>query len=159
MMTLLAASGCGKSSPTAPAEPPKQHVFYVSPTGNDAAAGTLQAPMRGINAALAKAAPGDTVIVREGRYYEKVSFPKPGRLEKMITLKAYAGERPVIDGTGMSVSGKEALVTIHNASYVQVEGFDICNFKSSAPGVSVNGIVADAGSFNIVIRRNRIYNI
>jgi hypothetical protein len=159
MMTLLAASGCGKSSPTAPAEPPKQHVFYVSPTGNDAAAGTLQAPMRGINAALAKAAPGDTVIVREGRYYEKVSFPKPGRLEKMITLKAYAGERPVIDGTGMSVSGKEALVTIHNASYVQVEGFDICNFKSSAPGVSVNGIVADAGSSNIVIRRNRIYNI
>ena len=159
MMTLLAASGCGKSSPTVPAEPPKQHVFYVSPNGSDAAAGTLQAPMRGINNALAKAAPGDTVIVREGRYYEKVSFPKPGRLEKMITLKAYTGERPVIDGTGMSVSGKEALVTIHNASYVQVEGFDICNLKSSAPGVSVNGIVADAGSSNIVIRRNRIYNI
>lgn len=159
MMTLLSASGCGKSSPTAPAEPAKQHVFYVSPSGSDAAAGTLQAPMRGINAALAKAVPGDTVIVREGRYYEKVSFPKPGRLEKMITLKAYTGERPVIDGTGMSVSGKEALVTIHNASYVQVEGFDICNLKSSAPGVSVNGIVADAGSSNIVIRRNRIYNI
>ncbi|MBO9150807.1 right-handed parallel beta-helix repeat-containing protein [Chitinophaga sp. GCM10012297] len=159
MITLLAAAGCGKSSSPAPAEQSKQNVFYVSPNGSDAATGTLQAPLKGINAALAKASPGDTVIVREGRYYEKVFFPKAGRLEKMITLKAYAGERPVIDGTGLSVSGKEALVTIRNASYVQIEGFDICNLKSSTPWVNVNGIVADAGSSNIVIRRNRIYNI
>lgn len=159
LLSLMAAAGCSKSSPPATTEPARQNTFYVSPAGNDASAGTVKAPLKGINAALAKAAPGDTVIVRAGNYYEKVFFPKPGRLEKMITLKAYPGERPVIDGTGLTVNGKEALVTIRNASYIHLEGFDICNLKSSTPWVNVNGIVADAGSSNLIIRRNRIYNI
>lgn len=161
---LLAAIGsltgaCNKSDKTAPVAVVKPHTYYVSVTGSDAANGAIGSPMRTINAALAKAIPGDSVIVRAGNYGEKVVFPKSGRLEKLITLKAYAGEKAVIDGTGLTVSGNESLVMISNASYVVLEGFDICNLKTSAAGTNVNGVTANAGSGNIIIRKNKIYNI
>jgi hypothetical protein len=158
-LLALLAGACSKSSTTEQVVAAKTHTYYVSVTGNDAANGAIGTPMRSINGALAKAIPGDSVIVRAGHYNEKVAFPKAGRLEKLITLKAYAGEKAVIDGTGLTVSGKESLVTISNASYVVLEGFDICNLKSSTPGANVNGVTADAGSGNIIIRKNKIYNI
>lgn len=160
-MVGIASMACSKkSSPQGDNKPDvRQNTFYVSPSGNDAAAGTLAAPLRGINTALAKASPGDTVIVRTGKYYEKVKFPRSGRQDKYITLKAYPGEKPVIDGTGLSITGKEALVTIRNASYVVLEGFDVCNYISSTPWVNINGIVADEGSSHIIIRKNKVYNI
>lgn len=157
---LLLACACSKSgsAPTG-GNTPSSKTYYVSPTGSDAAAGTINAPLRGINTALDKAVAGDTVMVKTGVYHEKVRFPKSGRLDKYITLKAYPGDKPVIDGTGLGVTGKEALVNISKSSYIIFEGFDVCNFKSSSPWVSPNGIVADAGASNLVIRKNKIYNI
>lgn len=151
--------GCSES--TSDPEPAEKgpNVYYVSPTGNDANQGTIQAPLRGINTALGKAVPGDTVIVRSGTYFEKIRFPKSGVAGKYISLKAYPEEKPVIDGTGLSITGKEALVTIRNVSYILLQGFDICNYKSSAPWVNINGILADEGSGNLIIRRNKVYNI
>lgn len=161
---LLAALGnlacaCSKGHTTEPVVAAKAHTYYVSVAGSDAANGTIGSPMRTINGALAKAIPGDSVIVRAGNYGEKVVFPKAGRLGKLITLKAYAGEKAVIDGTGLPVSGNESLVMISNASYVVLEGFDICNLKTSGAGTNVNGVTANAGSCNIIIRKNKIYNI
>src|SRR6185295_12938143 len=63
------------------------HSYYVSAAGSDANAGTIDAPLRSINTALSKIVPGDTVIVRDGTYYEKISFTKSGRQDKWITLK------------------------------------------------------------------------
>lgn len=134
-------------------------TYFVATTGSDANVGTINNPLRGINTALGKANPGDTVIVRTGTYYEKVSFPKSGRLDKSITLKAHTGEKPVIDGTGLSITGKEALVTISNVNYIVFEGFDVCNYKSSTPWVNINGILVKEGSGNITVRKNKIYNI
>ncbi len=125
----MARAGRGRGSPSQ-----VSRTIYVSTTGNDNASGSKESPYAKINDALAKAIPGDTVMVRGGKYYEKVRFPKSGREGKLITLKAYPGERPILDGTGLTVTGKDAMVFIRNASYVVLEGFDICNFTSSAPG-------------------------
>lgn len=159
LATLLAA--CGKTLPveTFESKVTGSHSWYVAADGSDAAAGTIQAPLRNINTALGKALPGDSVIVRAGTYSEKVVFPKSGRLDKYITLKTYPGEKVLIDGTGLSISGKEALVTISAVSYIILEGFDICNYKSSTPWVNINGVLANAGAGNLIIRKNRIYNI
>jgi hypothetical protein len=135
------------------------HIYYVAADGSDANSGKIDAPFKSINTAMGKAIPGDTILVRKGTYHEKVSFSKSGRLGKYITLKAYPGETPVIDGTPLSISGKEALVTIRNVSYIVFEGFDVCNYKSTTPWVNLNGILVDQGSGNIQIRKNRIYNI
>ncbi|MEO6229540.1 MAG: right-handed parallel beta-helix repeat-containing protein [Ferruginibacter sp.] len=150
---------CSKGMVESTTVVPSLHTYYVSLSGSDANTGTVNNPLRGIKTALGKAIPGDTVIVRAGNYYEKVSFPKSGRLDKNITLKAYPGEKAVIDGTGLSIIGKEALVTISNVNYIVVEGFDVCNYKSSTPWVNINGILVNEGSGNITIRKNKVYNI
>ncbi len=162
MLTLCTNQlACAKKVGPNP-EPPdtnKTSTFYVSATGSDSGKGDKEAPFRTIGIALAKATPGDTVFVRGGIYHEKILFPKSGRLDKYITLKAYAGEKPIIDGTGLPISGKEALVTIRKVNYIHFEGFDVCNYKTSVPGVDINGIVLDQGSSNINIIKNKVYHI
>lgn len=149
-----------KTSNGEPEPAPKTNqIYYVSDRGNDSGSGSSATPFQTINFALSKATPADTVIVRQGEYHEKVVFPKSGLAGKFITLKAYPNERPVIDGTGLTVNGKDALVTIKNVNYVVLEGFDIANFKSSTAWVDVNGIMVYEGASNITIRKNRIYSI
>ncbi|WP_316817515.1 right-handed parallel beta-helix repeat-containing protein [Pedobacter nyackensis] len=133
--------------------------IYVAVNGNDSNPGTLDKPVNTIKKGLELVTPGFTVFVRTGTYKEKVVFPKSGRKDKVITLKPYQGEKAVISGEGLSVSGSEALVTMNGVSFVAIEGMDVCNFKTSAAWVNVDGIVVKGGSTNVTLRKNRVYNI
>jgi hypothetical protein len=154
-----AGPGCSKKT-TAPAtSATDNHTYYVSATGNDANAGTVNAPFKSINTALGKVLSGDTVMVRAGTYYEQISFTKSGMLDKNITLKAYPGERPIIDGSQINVTGWMALVTMSNIRFVSIEGFDICNFYSSTFNTDPQGIAINGNSHHIAIKNCNIYNI
>ena len=73
--------------------------LYVATNGDDKAAGTLAAPLQTIQAAFNKASAGDTILLREGIYREAVALKnKSGKDGAPITLKAYAGEKPVLSG-------------------------------------------------------------
>jgi len=135
------------------------HIYYVSASGADANAGTINSPLQTINAALSHVVPGDTVIVRGGTYYDKVVFPKSGVLNKLITVKAYPGEKPVIDGSKIGVSGWVSLVTLSNVKYISLEGFDICNLTSSAFNTDPEGIAINGDSRDITIKNCNIHNI
>jgi hypothetical protein len=159
LLSILTASACSKKGSPSTETTNTATGLYVSPDGSDGNTGTINNPLRNINTALSKVLPGDTVFVRNGTYSEKIVFPKSGRLDKYITLKVYPGEKAIIDGTSLSITGKEALVTVRNNSFIIVEGFDVCNYKSTTPWVNVNGILVDQGSKNIQLKKNRIYNI
>lgn len=134
--------------------------YYVAPHGHDGHdAGGLDRPFQRIGFALQQAKPGCTIWVREGIYNEKVLVSKSGESGRPIILKAYSDEKPVIDGTGLTVTGKEALITVRNARFVEIDGFEVCRLTSAEPNVMVNGITVEQGSEDIVIRNNRIYNI
>ena len=79
-------------------------TIYVSPTGNDGAAGTIEAPYRTINKAVAVAASGDTVVLRHGVYRETVYI-----YGKAVRIESAPGERAVMEGagevTGFTASG------------------------------------------------------
>lgn len=135
------------------------HVYYVAANGSDANAGTIGAPFQTINTALTHATPGDTVLVRGGAYYEKVVFPKSGIMNKLITVKAFPGEKPVIDGSKIIISGWMSLVTLSNVRYITLDGFDICNFTSAAFNTDPEGIAINGDSHDITIKNCNIYNI
>jgi hypothetical protein len=135
------------------------HVYYVAPNGSDGNAGTMNAPFKTIMAALNKSVPGDTVVARNGIYNERINFPKSGTSDKRITLKAYAGEKPVIDGSTITVTGWMALVTLNAVRYITIEGFDICNLLSSAFNSDPEGIFINGNSKDITIKNCNIYNI
>ncbi|MDR4031858.1 MAG: right-handed parallel beta-helix repeat-containing protein, partial [Bifidobacterium sp.] len=75
--------------------------YHVKPTGSDAACGDVEHPFATISKAAQMASPGDTVIVHEGVYRERVD-PKRGGLSEheRITYCGAEGEaRPVIKGS------------------------------------------------------------
>ncbi|WP_448103591.1 right-handed parallel beta-helix repeat-containing protein [Pedobacter panaciterrae] len=151
-----------KSTPEGSGKPEAQTAgkdVYVAIDGNDSNNGTLDAPVSTINKGLELVTPGFTVFVRGGTYKEKVSFSRSGRKDKVITLKPYPGEKAVISGEGLSVSGNEALVTVNNISFIVIDGFDVCDFKTTNAWANVDGIVVKGGSTNVTLRKNRVFNI
>ena len=75
-------------------------TYYVSPSGNNANAGTSSAaPVKTINKALEKVVAGDTVYLRGGTYREQVEVKRPGAAGKPITITNYPGEVAVIKGS------------------------------------------------------------
>ncbi len=160
MAGLISICSChSKSMPAATATGATGRVYYVSAAGSDQNSGTVGAPLKLINTALARTMAGDTVILRGGVYPEKVLFKISGSADKPIVVKAYPLETPVVDGSSFSVTGREAVVTIRNVRNIVLEGLDICNYKTAAASVEVNGIIVDEGCSNIRLRNNRIYNI
>ena len=65
--------------------------FYVSPAGDDAAAGTVDAPWKTVQRAVASAAPGDVINLRAGTYAGGVFVDKPD-----ITIQSFPGERATL---------------------------------------------------------------
>ena len=108
-----------------------------------------------IQAALDAAQAGDTVRVRDGvPFSEKIAFPRSGNaVDGPITLEAFPGDQPIIDGTG--VPG-ENLVLIDNRSWVRVIGFELRNNLNVNDGSGVR--VLGAGS-HIEIRDNVIHDV
>jgi Right handed beta helix region len=135
-------------------------IYYVSVSGNDANAGTLAAPWRHIQYAMDRVGAGSTVNVLTGVYNEYVTFKNSGSSGNYVVLQNYTGNTPVIDGTGLPISGEVGLVTIANKQYVKLIGFEIRNLKAGGAssafpqGISIRG----NGAF-IEIRNNKVHDV
>ena len=100
-----APTGDGNVGPRANTAEDPLNGIYVSPDGNDAAAtGSAGAPYKSINAALADAVPGDTIVLRGGVYREGVNVRV--RMPD-ITIKSAKGEWAVIDLTSYDPGAEE----------------------------------------------------
>ena len=73
--------------------------IFVSPTGQDQAAGTLAAPLQTPQAAVTKALPGDVIFLRGGTYplASTIQLTNSGARAGVITLAAYDKEQPVLN--------------------------------------------------------------
>ena len=66
--------------------------------GKDEAAGSEQAPWRTINHALKQLTAGDTLYLRGGIFREQVYCAVAGKPDAPLTIRAYPGERVILDG-------------------------------------------------------------
>ena len=96
-------------------------TFYVDPSGNNSNPGTQARPWRTITHAVKQVSPGDTVLVGNGKYREKVIITRSGTPERYIVLKAINrwGAKVEIAETGKTDGIKIA------ANFVTVDGFEI----------------------------------
>lgn len=133
--------------------------IYVSTTGFNGQAGTIDQPHRNIDYAADRAKPGDTIFVRAGEYRERLSPSKSGTSSNRIRIKNYPGESPIIDGTGQSVGGQTAMVDIGNESYITLDGFQIRNLITGTDSRTPIGILVDGASVGIEILNCELYNI
>ena len=134
--------------------------FYVSTAGDDSNPGTQAAPWRTIQHAVDKAHPGSTVNVRGGVYEELVSINASGNSsDGFITFKSYPGETAILDATRFTPSGRSGILTIHNQSYVRIEGFEIRNFHTAEHRLTPLGISVTGAGSHIELLKNNVHHI
>ena len=98
--------------------------FYVATTGNDSNSGTLTSPWRTIQDAADAARAGSTVNARGGVYEELVSVNASGNAsEGYITYQKLSRGDGDPGGGALHSRWKSCIPTIHNQSYVRIEGF------------------------------------
>jgi len=96
-----------------------------------------------LSAKIAALQPGDTLLLRGGIYNEKLTLPRSGSAGKLITIRAYAGEKPVIATNG-------AVLNL-NKDFWLIEGLIFDQQKDSTDAVPVSGS-------NNIIRRCEFRN-
>jgi len=72
-------------------------VIHVSPSGDDTAGGTAEAPMKTLAAALAKAKPGDVIELAAGEY--QMATPKTPFAGRLVTIRAARRKQAATSGT------------------------------------------------------------
>jgi Protein of unknown function (DUF1565) len=134
--------------------------FYVSKTGDDSNPGTQTAPWRTIQHAADTVRAGSTVNVRDGIYEERVTINASGNAtDGYITFRSYPGERAVLDAEGLTPNGRSAIPTIHNKSYVRVEGFEIRNYRTAEHQLAPLGISVMGAGSHIELLKNNVHHI
>jgi parallel beta-helix repeat protein len=114
-------------------------TYYVAPNGNDSNPGTAQgSPLQTINKALDKAQnSGDIIYVMTGIYQEAMSISQNG-----ITLSAYQGNNPVIDGGNNLPSGEWGSLIAVDGDNNTISGFEVRKSNGQPRGgygVEING--------------------
>jgi Right handed beta helix region len=134
--------------------------FYVSTTGSDSNPGTQAAPWRTVQHAADTVRPGSTVDVRGGVYEELLTIKASGNAaDGFITFRSYPGETAVLDATHFTPSGRQGVLTLHNQSYVRIEGFEIRNFHTAEHRLTPLGISVMGSGTHIELLKNNVHHI
>ncbi|WP_160574015.1 right-handed parallel beta-helix repeat-containing protein [Actinomadura physcomitrii] len=92
---LQASRTAGAAPVGSTAYPVPPGAVFVAPGGDDQAAGTRQAPLRTLGAAVVKAPVGGTIVLRGGVYHESVKVPEG----KQVTIQSAPHEIVWLDGS------------------------------------------------------------
>jgi hypothetical protein len=97
-------------------------TYFVSAHGADGNIGTADAPFRTIARACALAAPGDTVVIRDGDYRETIRPARSGEAGRPITFEGHEGAEVRITevDTGGDITDRSWL-TFRRLSFVDCE--------------------------------------
>ena len=130
--------------------------IHVATTGNDANAGTEEAPLLTIHQAVAQVQPGDRILIHEGTYVisERIKIPAlKTTAELRCEMRAWPDEavgKVIIDGSGMNHQTEaefkmgRCIYVNHEANYWTFYGLVLQNAED-------NGMKLE-GSYNIVER-------
>lgn len=126
----------GPVPPVASCGEPTGASYYVSPQGDDAAAGTADAPWLTLDHAATQLEAGDALYLAAGTYAEQLVVSSSGTEGNDIIIAAADPDaRPVIDGSAVPLDG--GLVELAGQSHVE-----LCNLTirgSRSHGVMVVG--------------------
>lgn len=119
--------------------PPASGALYVSPSGTDSAAGTIDAPTT-LASAIGKVASGGTIYLRGGTYNHSSTITVPvgnnGTSAARTTIAAYASEKPVLNFSAQSESSSNRGLQL-NGNYWHVKGLVV--ERAGDNGIYVGG--------------------
>jgi hypothetical protein len=114
-------------------------VYYISPTGSDASAGTRDAPWLTFASAVSKLEPGDTLVLLDGRYLPAASGmlhvrcgvdAVSGTAELPITVKADHERMAFLKSDGTTPP-----LFVNGCAYWTIEGLHVESFDVNSTAV------------------------
>ena len=141
-------------------------AWYVSPTGDDAANGTLEQPFATVQRAQEAAAPGDTVLLRGGIYRMEeahiakrkdifawvIDLDKSGAPGRPITYSAFKDEKPVFDFSDVKPAGLRVTAFHVSGSWLRLQGLDVTGVQVTIKRHTQSICFENTGSHNIYER-------
>src|SRR5579862_407017 len=128
--------------------------------GDDSNPGTQSRPWRTVQHAADTARAGSTVNIRGGVYEELVSINASGNsTDGYITITSYHGERAILDATRFTPNARTGILTIHNQSYVRVQGLEIRNLHTAEHRLTPLGISVTGAGSHIELLKNNVHHI
>jgi hypothetical protein len=122
------------------------NTYYVSTTGSDANAGTIDKPFASIASAAKKMQACDTLYVRGGIYKQYgITVANKGTANAPISILAYPNELPVFDGDGMNINGYTPFIWL-SGEYITLSGFEM---RNGGVGVSLLGAHNTVSNMNV----------
>jgi parallel beta-helix repeat protein len=143
-----------------PAAAAAHDSYFVSTAGSDRNPGTENEPWATIQKAAESAAPGSTVYIEAGTYYERVDIKVSGAsAEEPVIFRSSDGGRVIVDGSKSSASEQEDMIHISNKSFVRIIGLEITGNTSGEEDSLITGIGIWGKGEGIEIRDCRIHHI
>jgi len=127
-------------------------AFFVSPSGNNANPGTQASPWKTLQYAVSKLTAGDTLYAMTGTYAETVAINASGTAAAPITVTAYPGQSPVIDGSTVVVGNYASLLKLYG-DYITVSGFEVRNINNDGHGGN-GGSASIAAGYGVSLEGN-----
>ena len=175
---IVVSSACGGESPTSPggtgsAPPPSgtgsppppggATTLYVSPSGDDGAAGTMDAPWRTLRYAVAQLRPGDTLYLQGGTYAGSAQVidstrglvPRGTSWSNAITIAGQPGASVIIEPQA-DLNGIR--LTAGAPSYLIFQDFVIDMVNSTGRGTEPDGIYLSDGAHHNRFQRLEVRN-
>ena len=117
-------------------------TYYVAPTGKDTNPGTKNLPFKTIPKTLTKGflLPGDTVVIKPGKYPSFVVDNLHGKANKPITFK---GEPAAVIDRHLGGKGGAVNIVIKGGSYLTFDGLEITDSDPVPPSI---GCAKDTGN-------------
>ncbi len=118
--------------------------YFVAADGDDEDVGSEAAPFKTIEKAVSVVNAGETIFIRGDtfRLVSTIRINKSGLSGAMISLRAFPGERPVLDFTAQTQGSSNRGIRL-TGSYWHIEGIDIT-------GAGDNGLKIEVGSYIII---------
>lgn len=147
-------------SAEAPAIVAVSDSYFISPDGSDSNPGTEEKPWKTIQKAAEFAAPGSTVYIKAGTYYERVNIKVSGAsAEEPLVFRNYNNDKVVIDGSEFSAETQEDIIHIGNQSYITLTGLEIVNNVNDDADYHIAGIGIWGAGAGIEIKNCKIHDI
>lgn len=151
--------------PRRPAKPVRRHQFdalvrcpgrriYVDGRGDDAASGSASAPLRQISTAIARAEPGDRIVVGSGTYGYTEVRGFTGRPDRWLGITTRDDS---VRATLHVPSATDNFVNVIGSCYVGLYGFTVVGNQRD-PNTNGSGISVYGNCHHVAIWNNHVHD-
>jgi len=156
-LALVSVRGVSASPQASPLQ--VSTAYYVSPTGSDANAGTINAPLKTIQSAANKTSAGDTIILLAGSYTGVSTITEVGTPDSPVIIR---GEGAMFDGGSLILKNSQWLILenltfIGGENQVTLQNSHYLAFRSNTFDFLTRGIYIQNYSSHLLIENNEFY--